>query len=210
MLFDETELPTLTSSAAGSRVRTLAKLAQALAWRVSDLVYGANTRESLATFDRNGLSWKTSQACFLEGSETFSETWPRSGMMLSGKAYQLPPLAPLTKGTASGLWPTPNASKAANDLTLTKSGDGRTKPNKLGWAVALWPTPTRRDTKGRDANCRAGGPSLPEVLFRQTGSGRVNPNWIEWLMGFPIGHTELQLSATPSSRKSPNSSAAQS
>jgi len=43
------------------------------------------------------------------------------------------------------MWPTPNASKAANDINLTCSGDGREKPNKLGWAVAMWPTPTMQD-----------------------------------------------------------------
>src|SRR4029077_16834095 len=50
-------------------------------------------------------------------------------------------LVPLTSVTESSLWPTPNSSKAGNDVTLTASGDGRQKPNKLGWAVAMWPTP---------------------------------------------------------------------
>jgi hypothetical protein len=40
-----------------------------------------------------------------------------------------------------GMLPTPNASKAGNDISLTCSGDGREKPNKLGWAVAMLPTP---------------------------------------------------------------------
>ena len=34
------------------------------------------------------------------------------------------------------LLPTPNAAKAGSDMKLTKSGDGRTKPNKLGWAIS--------------------------------------------------------------------------
>jgi hypothetical protein len=37
--------------------------------------------------------------------------------------------------------PTPNAAKASYDMALDRSGDGRTKPNKLGWAVAMLPTP---------------------------------------------------------------------
>lgn len=47
--------------------------------------------------------------------------------------------------------PTPTASNAGNDMTLTKSGDGRTKPNKLGWAAAMLPTPNRRDGEPRGA-----------------------------------------------------------
>jgi hypothetical protein len=27
--------------------------------------------------------------------------------------------------------------------------------------------------------------------------GRANPMWIEWLMGYPIGWTELDASETP-------------
>ena len=47
--------------------------------------------------------------------------------------------------------PTPTAAKAGNDLTLTKSGDGREVPNKLGWAIAtvtegqMLPTPRAVD-----------------------------------------------------------------
>lgn len=40
-------------------------------------------------------------------------------------------------------WPTPNVSMITNCTKLQMSGDGRTTPNKLGWAAALagWPTP---------------------------------------------------------------------
>lgn len=64
-----------------------------------------------------------------------------SNRSLSPGAAVRPSLAAIDK-----LLPTPNAAKAANDLTLTKSGDGRDNPNKLGWAVALLPTP--RATRG--------------------------------------------------------------
>jgi hypothetical protein len=40
--------------------------------------------------------------------------------------------------------------------------------------------------------------------------GSLNPNWVEWLMGYPIGHTALRDSATPSCPKSPRSSSASS
>jgi hypothetical protein len=32
--------------------------------------------------------------------------------------------------------------------------------------------------------------------------GSLNPTWVEWLMGYPIGHTDLKDWVTPSFRKS--------
>ena len=34
----------------------------------------------------------------------------------------------------------------------------------------------------------------------------LNPTWVEWLMGFPLGWTALEHSATRSSRRSRKSS----
>ena len=36
-----------------------------------------------------------------------------------------------------------------------------------------------------------------------TANGRLNPTWVEWLMGFPTGWTDLDASATPSMSGSP-------
>lgn len=32
--------------------------------------------------------------------------------------------------------------------------------------------------------------------------GQLNPTWVEWLMGFPLGWTDLNASETPSCRSS--------
>jgi hypothetical protein len=45
------------------------------------------------------------------------------------------------------------------------------------------------------------GTRLPE-----TRGGHLNPTWVEWLMGFPLGWTDLEDSETPSSPRSPNTS----
>jgi hypothetical protein len=37
-------------------------------------------------------------------------------------------------------------------------------------------------------------------------AGRTNPAWIEWLMGYPIGWTELSASETPSCHSNSTSS----
>lgn len=49
---------------------------------------------SLESSDPDGSYWRTCQPCLDGEWERFSGAWPRSGMMLSGIAYQLPPLAP--------------------------------------------------------------------------------------------------------------------
>ena len=38
---------------------------------------------------------------------------------------------------------------------------------------------------------------MESVLRRLEGSGCENPTWREWLMGFPIGWTDCEDSATP-------------
>ena len=100
-------------------------------------------------------------------------------------------------------WPTPNSCKASKDLNLQCSGDGRAKPNKLGWAVAqrTWPTATATASKGWSKNHKRAMTddrldySVERESFQpgqQTPPMRLNPDWVEWLMGWPIGWTELR------------------
>jgi hypothetical protein len=98
------------------------------------------------------------------------------------------------------LWPTPNAMLATSDLNFQVSGDGRKKPNKLGWAVAqkMWPTPTAHNAK--ETNAPSEAQRNTPTLAAQAG-GQLNPNWVEQLMGWPIGHTDLKPLGTD---KSPN------
>lgn len=130
----------------------------------SAAVYGPNTPELLANYDPVTSSWRTSQRCLVEGLEQFSETWPRSGTMRNGTAYQLPPLVRLTDETGFGLLPTPNKGMQKHS---TKS--------------AYW---NKRVTAGRQRD-------LQMVIYEETSSGSLNPPWVEWLMGFPQGHTDL-------------------
>ena len=119
------------------------------------------------------------------------------------------------------LWPTPLTVRE-NDSDNTA---GRYYPNKrqfdLAAAVHLWATPAATDAKGavslEKANKRAEessrGVRLPEqvtLIDQCQVGGSLNPEWVEWLMGFPIGHTVLEPSETPSSRRSRKSSAGQS
>ena len=58
----------------------------------------------------------------------------------------------------------------------------------------LWPTPTAHISK--EAGYPAEGRRNTPTLSYQAG-GRLNPQWVEWLMGYPINHTALKPSETP-------------
>jgi hypothetical protein len=266
------------SSAAVSPVKTSQSPERVQVLKGAAAAYGRITPELLARFDPDTSSWRTSQLCLDGAFHEFSETWPRSGLMRNGTAYQLPPLVRLTEGTESGLWPTPvvpnggRSVKHVDDWRSDRSAyhNGKKVQVDLAAAVRMWPTPTRmytradwspeeiqrrqeevkaatlakgkhhtgngfglnlaqavrmlptptsRDWKSgmaletvdrrKDQSSR-GVPLSGHVQRVERNSGALNPRWVEWLMGFPIGWTVLSPSETPSSRKSRKSSAKQS
>jgi hypothetical protein len=81
---------------------------------------------------------------------------------------------------------------------LRSSGANRTE---IMEALKMWPTPNTVDAKG-GTRAGEGQTQLCHVV-----GGSLNPTWVEWLMGFPLGWTALEASGIASSRKSQNSSA---
>ena len=57
---------------------------------------------------------------------------------------------------------------------------------QLANAVKMYPTPKAQNARGAGQKHGNGGPSLDAVV-----GGQLNPTWVEWLMGFPIGWTDL-------------------
>jgi hypothetical protein len=203
---EQTELFPM-SSAADSHAKTLAWQGGGQgSTKTPAADYGQSTPVLLAKYDHNTSSWRTSQHCLEGGLTAFSETWPRSGMMRSGTAYQLPPLVRLTDATGSGLWPTPNTSEAKSDTLNIKNRVQKGKQIMLCHAVRMFPTPAARDYKdaGYPAELNRNSVTLATIA-----GGSLNPMWVEWLMGFPTDHTALNASETPSSRKSQKSSGGQ-
>lgn len=193
---------------------------------------GLSLLDAFAYYDQDSRSWKMSQACLplIEDmpSAKFSMIWPRAAIALNGIAYQQVPLAPITTGIDFGLWPTPNRMDGM-DMRLNQSpcawssqriahaNKGQRKQLGLSMAVKAypagpipynqeemmrqivkrWPTPKAQDSHGGSGKNVQGGQSLTDVV-----NGSLNPTWLEWLMGYPMDHTELEVSATLSSRKS--------
>lgn len=160
------------------------------------LVYGGKFAEPFAWYDHGSRCWRTWQRCFIEGWERYSEAWPRSGMTRNGIAYRLPPLVPRMSGTdASSLLPT--LTETANLLA----------PSMQKWKrhrrLATLKSRDARTLKGaRDRPGRTGSPSLAQQMLNDGhDSGRLNPRWCEWLMGYPQTWTLLQPLEIQSFRK---------
>ena len=161
----------LMSSAGDSPVRTSALPEKAQESTANAPDSGPKWPESLAKLDPATSLWRTRQRSFLEDLGECLETFPKWGMTRGGELFPLPMPVLRTSENESGYWPTPGAAKANQDVNLTCSGDGRSKPNKLGWAVAQWPTPTRSDaTDGPGCSGRGGGLNLRTAIGNQSRS----------------------------------------
>ena len=93
------------------------------------------------------------------------------------------------------LWPTPTARdcKGVNSmehLTQPKTPGNNHHVRQLANAVKLFTTPCAADAQGSH-----GGNNHRSL--RTDIAGQLNPTWVEWLMGFPPGWTDLNASGTP-------------
>jgi len=113
-------------------------------------------------------------------------------------------------GVAARMWPTPQASDGTGGRVERLVGGERPSGSKrgvpLGTAVTHWPTPNARDGDGRStpstelaADRWEHGTRCLEDAVSLNGNpgGMLNPTWVEWLMGFPAGWTDLDASGTP-------------
>jgi DNA (cytosine-5)-methyltransferase 1 len=85
-------------------------------------------------------------------------------------------------------WPTPTVYGNYNRKGLSPtSGDG------LATAVQKWPTPTAHNAKETNAPSEANRNTPTRA---SACGGALNPTWVEWLMGWPIGWTDCDALAT--------------
>ena len=178
----------LTSWQEGFRVKTSPLPEKAQGLTESEAECGNTWRGWLAKYDPATSLWKTAQCSFLEDLTECLETLPRSGMTRDGLLWELPTLERRTSETDSGCWPTPTVQG------LNGGSNSRSAAMKRGY----WPTPTAHNAK--ETNAPSESQRNTPTLAAQAG-GALNPNWVEWLMGWPIGHTALKPLETD---KSPN------
>ena len=114
---------------------------------------------------------------------------------------------------ARGMWPTPcSCSAMAAAITPESAHEPSRFPN-LETVVGrrTWATPTANTAKNTGPNInyatRLAKGHLGGQMWEAEGvGGSLNPTWVEWLMGFPIGWTASAASGTPSSPSAPTSS----
>jgi hypothetical protein len=109
-----------------------------------------------------------------------------TGLLPNGKKRQVG-LEHQVRMVEASLWPTPTVNGNNNRAGISeKSGDG------LATAVKQWPTPAARDYRSPNAKPYAerGGGKRGEQLPNTVG-GQLNPEFVEALMGYPPGYTQI-------------------
>jgi len=123
------------------------------------------------------------------------KTWVTpSGRLL----FRLRPLGRPTSENGYSLLPTPTAQDSTGRAyQYYRRADGsRGVTLTLAGVARMYPTPRASDAHGgriyRQPPSRNGSPALKEIT-----PGPLNPEWVEWLMGFPTGWTECERSEMP-------------
>lgn len=128
----------------------------------------------------NGQMWRTPDAnCFRGASSDERMQWKiDNGMPISINDQVR---------HAGKMWPTPKAA-IREDCPSERL---RNTPD-LTSAVKMWPTCQSRDWKGPQGRSYSGvSEDLPGSV-KIDGTGSLNPDWVEILMGFPIGWTDIE------------------
>ena len=181
-------------------------------------ISGLKRGELLMRYDRPFACWRTYQASMfdltMDGQHMgalYSESFPNSGMIVSGQLYQLPTQARPISGNGGGLWPTPKVQDSKHS-GVSPAQESRHGPDLSTEVITRqqWPTPTTADG-GKVSSPYGqiglanhpdiiGPPTRPKLESKSTkGDGinvarpegshnpALNPDWVEWLMGVPIG-----------------------
>lgn len=161
----------LTWFLAAFRARTSARPDEAQASKATGVGCGRKWLGLLARFDRDTCSLKTPQCSLFEDSDASLRIWPRWGSMLNGECWEREALALLMPEKESGWWPTPTRSPRDASCTMEAAlRNLNAMQDSLSFAVAR-------------AEFTAG---------RHMPNGTLNPTWVEWLMGWMLGWTDLK------------------
>jgi hypothetical protein len=188
--------------------------------KTRDLDYTEKSYAFPIHFSLDTCSWKTWQTSLLEMTEQCSEqsleTLPNEATIASGVVYQLPKLVLDINVIDGGVWPTPTVSDTIGGIAHDTQHKNNLyfRVNKKGerWSVKLkdavhyqekkmWPTPMAHENRlgyqNRNNGMKGTQKSLTTEVIDDMGGrdkviGQLNPQWVEWLMGWPLGHTELK------------------
>lgn len=133
----------------------------------------------IVVFDRSDRH--PQQPSLIDASEAPCPRWPRHGAMTGGAVQRLSFHEPAALGAE---WPTPRASES----------EMRTYA----------PAPTHGSTHGKQLQAeviaRYGDPTAPAAGCARPDIGALNPDWVELLVGLPMGWTKIDVDMGPKRR----------
>lgn len=164
-------------------------------------ISGLDSAGSFASLDPDGWWSKTFQGsaqATLDGTSVeYCGTWPRWGIMQGGACTELQTSERRTGGSGSSCWPTLKSTPSGPDYA--RAGREGSGGDDLATAVARQtrPTPMAADSRGSSGDMakrdgKANQMQLVDAIMRRAeNGGQINPAWVEILMGFPPGWTEV-------------------
>lgn len=209
------EYPRLILSAEDFRVKMLAQQVKELVSLIVKgtlpaPVFGESIPGLFASLSQDG-SWQKTCAGYSqsllpgfggEDSELYSETWPKWGIVLAGHAMELPMLERRMNESECLLWHTSDCSDRRSPKSKQQGVNNQVK--------AYWRTPQSHNgaqgpkSKMFYEECLKTGRSaitLVDQVKNQLANkvklnkteGQLNADWVELLMGLPIGWTDIDV-----------------
>jgi hypothetical protein len=183
----------LTLFRAGFHAKTYPQQEKAQELKAVDQVCGNTWHELSMKYDQDLHSWRTHLCLWDEALQWSSVTLPRWGMTVSGVLFQHPTAERPISAIGSGLWPTPTCN-------MVSGGANHNSPQvlaknhgiNLAGAVQKWPTPMSTEHKANRQTRENHQNGLTQAVLATETGGHLNPTWVEWLIGWPLGWTDLK------------------
>ena len=134
-----------------------------LASKEKEAECGDKWQGSFTKYDPNSCSWKTHQCLLVGDLDEFSETWPQWGLMQDGECWEQIPLDLPTTEPEFGWLPTPIATDWKGGCSAIRKDKGKPRTDSIRMYIK-----TKFDI------------TYP------------HPNFLEALMDWPLGWTELK------------------
>jgi hypothetical protein len=156
----------------------------------SEAECGEKWRGSFTKYDQSSCSWKTHQCSLLGDLDEFSETWPQWGLMRDGECWEQRTLEQTIRGTESGF--VPNGVDYFHTPNTTGLDGGSNSRKALRKRQKNWPTPLSTEYRANRVQRENHHNGLTQAVLATQDGGQLNQMWVEWLMGWPIGWTDLK------------------
>ena len=157
-----------TLSVEDSPARTFHQLVRVQGLEAKEVGYGNIWQELFMKFNQDTFLLKTHHCLWEMDLQLSSVILPQWGMMQDGVFWEQMILGVITHARDAGYWPTPLKSEGPGGQQM-----------KLTDAIAI-----AEGFKPRYFN-------LDGMEGRQAFTGKVNSEWAKWLMGWPMGWTDV-------------------